>query len=90
MPNCFALTRKGCNEPESLIAVDEAICAHLGVEIHPVNYVDGWYDSVGFMLAMGRNWQQIREAGFSGKNLPKIIDFLEANYISSAWAEIGR
>ncbi len=95
MPNCFQLTKKGDTEASKLSDVDEAICKHLGVAPHPTRYVDYWFDSIGFGLATGRGQlgsQELREfvRGFSPSTLPKILKFLEENYTSSAWAEVGR
>lgn len=59
MPNCFQLTPKGATEPATLAAVDEGICALFGVPVHPVKYIFGWYDSIGFALAMGWTWERI-------------------------------
>ena len=89
MPNCFTLTRKGETEPASLSAIDEELCALLKRPIHPTRYVEGWYDSIGFALACGRSWEQIKEL-FSSPwedDLRKIIVYLETNYITNAWAE---
>ncbi len=62
MPNFFSLTRKSdpAAGPVSANTLDEEICAHLGVEIHPTNYHVYWYDSIGFRLALGMTWDEIR------------------------------
>lgn len=98
MPNCFQLTRKGEREPATLVSVDEAICAHLGCRVDPVRYAHEWYDSIGFALAMGDTFDKIRNSYIKNDYyrpeykavMVKIVDFLEANYTTSAWAEIGR
>jgi hypothetical protein len=101
-----------------------------------VKYVLGWFDSIGFMLAMGwEDFEQIRKAltlpcvrgedrrpndrthevegwcdahnavwftsrgsascrrswiGYDANDpLLRILDYLEANYIPNAWAQIG-
>ena len=62
MPNCFHLFRKSAPEagPVSLNRIDEELCRELGVEVHPRNWVVSWYDIIGFKLAMGRTWTEIR------------------------------
>ena len=87
MPNCFTLTLKGQDKAALLTDVDEAICKHLGVEVHPTKYVYSWFDSIGFALAHGKDWEWIKERY---KDYPEdlaIADFLEANYTVNAWAE---
>ncbi len=90
MPNCFQLTHKGDTEPMSLNKIDEMICNHLNVPVDEVKYVHGWFDSIGFSLACGRNWEQVRENFSDCPELMPIIDFLEENFTSDSWAEIGR
>lgn len=103
MPNCFQLTKKGDNEPSTLNSIDEAICIHLGVEVHPQVYCAGWYDYIGFALAMGKDWAQIRQRlADTVREFPdegttewaavmgKILQFLEDNYTADAWATVGR
>lgn len=88
MPNCFSLTRKGETEPTSLSAIDEELCALLGTPVHPTRYVEGWFDSIGFALACGRSWEQIKLFSDPREdNLRKIITHLETNYSVDAWAE---
>ena len=87
MPNCFILTLKGQDKPSSLLDVDEAICKHLEVEVDPTRYVEGWYYNIGLALACGEDWAWLRHRY---KDYPKdlaIINYLEANYTVSAWAE---
>lgn len=134
MPNCFCLYRKDSDpksEPLPLNLVDEEICKALGVAVHPKRWVEGWYDSIGWMIAVfGMDFPAIRRAltlpcesdGPSKTNpdefdhckvhdggirrgtpyrecsrswpdrpeLLPILDFMEANYRTSAWVEIGR
>ena len=95
MPNCFQLTRVGETEPTVLTALDEEICRHLGVEVHPRFWVEGWYDTIGFQIAMGSRLgseelrERVRDYPVRGR-LPEILEYLERNFTSDAWAEIGR
>lgn len=82
MPNCFTLTRKGEDKPSNLAAVDEALCAHFGAEVHPTQWYRAWYDIEGLGLACGRSWDWMREKLPERKD---VIDFLEANYEANAW-----
>jgi hypothetical protein len=88
MPNCFTLTPKGATEPEKLADIDNKLCAHFGVEPDPEHYYQMWVDIEGLALAMGRDWQWMRE-NFDPERLP-IINWLDEHYTPDAWAEIGR
>jgi len=106
MPNCFNLIRKGDDSPTPPAKIDEELCTLLNVEIHPTNYVFGWYDVFGFELAMGKGWDGIAKQidGYETEDIAKgetrwmdsyvtyrkILQYLRDNYVSDAWAEIGR
>ena len=97
MPNCFQLTRKGETTPTVLTKVDEHICQFLNVPCNDVAWVEGWYDVIGFRLAIGQSWDDMRQYfihecrshDFSIKML-RIINFLDDHYTSDCWVEIGR
>ena len=90
MPNCFTLTRKGASAPSKFADIDNELCAHLGVQPDPIRYYQGWYDCIGFALAIGKTWDWMRKEWAEDTELLPIIDYLEAHYVSDAWAEIGR
>lgn len=84
----FSMTRNGETQPTKLVDVDVAICEMLGQTVDPVNWIRGWYDSIGLMLACGRDWPYIREAVkgyYFEDDLLLICDFLAANYSSDCW-----
>jgi len=89
MAVCFSLTKQGEDQPSSLVAIDEAICAYMGVEPDPDRYYRDWYDRIGFKLAMGDDWDTIRERYWDLRcdEMVQVINFLEDNYRPSAWAE---
>lgn len=91
MPNCFQLIRK--TEPDKSVVklqqIDEEICAHMEVPVDPDEWVGNWYNTIGFCLAMGKDFAWIRERAVDEQEL-KIINFLDANFIPDAWTEIGR
>jgi hypothetical protein len=60
MPICFNLTRIGATAPEKLSKIDEELCAILDEEVHPTRYVMSWFDMIGFELACGKKWDEIR------------------------------
>lgn len=72
----FELHRNG--EPVKFNAIDDEMCAALGVEPDPVEYHKFWYDTIGFSLACGQSWDQIRETW--GERKGDVIDFLEENF----------
>jgi hypothetical protein len=87
MPACFQLYRKADGEnaePVAFQTIDEEMCAHFNVPCDPVKYLHGWYDNIGFSLAIGKNWDQMREI-FKTPGTHAIIDFLEARYTPSAF-----
>lgn len=93
MPACFQLIPKGTTEPEPLAKIDEKICAHLGVEVHPVHYAEGWYDTIGFQLAIGieldseKMRERVQRDTDIFPRLPEVLEFLVVNYQSKAWRE---
>ena len=89
MPNYYQLTRKGEEQPSTLAAVDEAICAHLGLPVDPVLWAKNWENIEGLGFAMGYTMDKIREIDPSPEREP-LRKFLEENYTVDAWAEVGR
>ena len=104
MPNCYQLSLK-TSEPfkaERLNAIDEAICAHLGLPVHPTLWVNGWHNDIGFALATGKSFEQIiaRYESEIANGKPedneytetalKIAKFLNDNYVSDAFYESKR
>lgn len=90
MPNCFTLTKIGDSEPMPLAKVDELVCAHLGAPVHPTKYCCWWFDAVGFLLAMGRSFDDIiASVDFAdwSEELQKITHYLKANFTANAWAQ---
>jgi hypothetical protein len=100
MPNCFSLTKIGETEPTVLQRIDEEICAFLNEPVHPDYWCHGWYDSIGFMLAMGDSIDRIIDERIPAMQehckkeyidtLTLIAMYIKEHYKSSAWAEIGR
>ena len=98
MPNCFSLSPKANpDKPANLIEVDQEICKFLGVPCDDVAWHDGWYDMIGFRLACGKSFDDIRlylidysrDHDWACKML-RVVNFLDENYISNSWVEIGR
>lgn len=101
MPNCFSLTRKSGGGPVSLTQIDEEMCRHFGVACHPTKWYHYWYDTIGFDLACGGTFAKMRaklieqiseddpESEWDKRTL-EIVDWLDANFESDAWARIGK
>ncbi len=95
MPNCIRFYPKSApTEAITLIQLDENICVHLGVEVHPVRYVEGWFDDIAFYGALGKSYEEIRKIlieDYCGHEncatLLKILDYLEANYTMDSYYE---
>jgi hypothetical protein len=96
MPHCFQLFPNGAEEPAKLVAIDEAICAHLGVEPHETRWRSEWVDTIGVRLGMGQSWDEIdavyAEYGEDrwAVEVRKIVAFLRANYTPNVWRQVGR
>jgi len=96
MANYFQLFKKGSDLAEELNSVDEAICAHLGKQVHPEKYCCGWFDTIGYLIASGRplggdelrikvnEWYEHSEEKL--QVALKILTFLEENYTSTRWS----
>lgn len=83
MPRCFQLISKETKQPEALAAVDDKICAFLGVEPDDVKYVAGWYDTIGLMIAMGLEKEDIFErieTLDTRETLKRVAQFIFDNY----------
>lgn len=97
MPNCFSLTRKSNPEagPVPLTTVDEELCKFLGMPVDPKRYCGEWYSHIGFALACGKSFAQIREdmAKIEDEYTElyiKMVDWFSEHFISDCWAEVGR
>lgn len=87
MPNCFQLIQDG--EAVRLQEVDDKMREHFGAPPDAERWYEQWYDTVGFALALGKDWTEIR-AMFADCELDPVIDWLETNYTVDAWVEVGR
>ena len=89
--NCFTLTRRSNLDagPVALQLIDDELRVALGAAPSASEWYCGWYDTIGFALAMGRNFEWCREHLDSPRLLP-VIDWLDANFTANAWAERGR
>lgn len=87
MPNCFTLTRKGEDKPTGFAAIDDEMCEALGVPCDEKEYYLSWYDIVGLQLALGWDWERIRADHQDWPEMLRVVDWLEANFVSDAWAE---
>lgn len=86
MPSCFQLTRDGAAVP--LNQVDEEMCRYFNAACHPTRYFEGWYDTIGFFLATGKTFDQIRVIFADVPSLVKIADWLEASFTPDHWYEL--
>lgn len=96
MPNCFQLTPKASpqNGPELLQTIDEKMCAFFEQPCHPEKWFCYWYDMIGFRLAMGKTFEQIKEYIATEYGTDdmwyKITVWLDEHYTTDSWVEIGR
>jgi hypothetical protein len=80
----LTLTKKGEEKPSKFPDIDNAMCAHFGVEPDEDRFHNMWYDIEGLALATGKDWAWIRE---TWPERVAIIDWLDANYVADAWYE---
>lgn len=55
MPYCFQLFKHGEETPTPLAKVDEELCKLLNKEVDPKYYVCGWFDKIGWWIAVERH-----------------------------------
>lgn len=85
MPNCFQLLRGGVAIP--LADVDEEMCRHFAVPCHLTRYYEAWYDTIGYGLAAGQSFDQIRSTYADVPRLVEVAHWIEANFTVRAWHE---
>lgn len=89
MPNCFQLVRDGSAVP--LVQVDEEMCRHFGEPCDSDRYFRAWYATIGYDLAMGRTFEEIRAIysapEWTEAELGPVVDWLAANFSPRSWYE---
>lgn len=105
MPACFQLIDKQTGQSEKFTTIDNRICKELlNVVPHDIEYVNGWYDYIGFALACGQTFDNLRGKIQEHINIDDndnielaywldmllINNWLDENYTASAWYEVSR
>ena len=68
------------------IQADELICKALGIEPDPVKWVGNWGNRFGIGLALGKDWDYLRNNLEVDDDLGlDILDILESNYTVTTW-----
>lgn len=104
MPNCFQLFPK--SDPKNAVVLaklDDEICVHFGVTPHPTQYYCAWFDIIGFDLAAGKSFDELKKRYHeyvAEKEHPEdkafwqrqieIADYIDANYTPNAWYQVGK
>lgn len=89
MPNYFQLSPiETPDKPLTLVAVDEAMCAHFNVPCDPKMWYRSWFDIEGFACALGWTWDDMREHFMERGDADRIpiVDFLASHYVVTAWS----
>jgi hypothetical protein len=93
MPNCFTLTRRtdtgvslSNQAPVPFQTIDEEICEAFGWPVHPVHYVENWYNIIGIQLAFGRTFDQII-ADTQDPHIQHIAKWLDEHFVADCWDE---
>ena len=84
MPNCFLLRNRATGEPDTLSDIDDKMREYFVVPPNATEWYQGWYDSVGLMLACGQTFDQIRKIC---PLMGAIVDWLDMHYVAEAWSE---
>ena len=93
MPNAFQLIRKSTGQAEKFAVIDDELRQYLGVPPNEKSYYRGWYDSIGYAIAIGKSWDEIRATIVGTPDDPgdeesiKLVDWLIANFDTRAWYE---
>lgn len=98
MPSNVQFLDKSTGEPVILEDVDSAVCRHLGVDPHPAEWHENWFNVVGLLMAMGyrgvelrdKIWDFFADEPARGATLVEIDKFLEETYDVRSWTNIGR
>jgi hypothetical protein len=96
MPNYIKYVRASTGQTAPLAEVDEEICAHLGIEVDPVHWCYGWFDSIGLLHSMGKSQDEILAvlaptptdsmSDIHGlAQLSSITNYIHAYYTPQAW-----
>lgn len=93
----FSLTDKTTKSVVKLLDVDKEICALFDIPVHDKDWggehgVRNWYDTIGFQLASGKTYDEIRlhyvKSDLWIDELPwllKCINYLEQRYVPNSW-----
>lgn len=87
MPACFALTKKGETKPTKLTQIDEELCIVFNAPVDPDKWYQNWYNTIGLGLALGYDWNSLREKLGDDPETKGILDWLEAHYEVDSWRE---
>lgn len=89
------LTRKADGKVADLVALDNEICDVLGVEPHPRDFYVGWVDTIGFSLACGKTFEEVRshwcdpneygEPTERDLERGRVIDYLETYFDNTSY-----
>ena len=78
MPHPFSLTIKGgTGLPLPLGVIDYYICDHLGIRQGIITFANDWYETIGWALSRGRDWDWCRK---HFPELTDVIDFMEETF----------
>ncbi len=91
----FTLTRKGESTPSSLQHIDDEMRVEFGEEPGEDRWLWGWYDTIGYGLALGLDWAQLREwfaedpdkserTNMLRRRMLAMIDWLDEHYTPNA------
>lgn len=98
MPSCVQFKSRASSEIAMLAAVDESVCSHFHVDPDPERFYEGWFDTIGLLLAMDRRGVELRDEirrvwgddDSQMKLMLELAKFLEATYDIGSWTVIGK
>ncbi len=68
-----------------LVELDELIAEAMGEKPDPVNWFCGWMDSIGFLLALGKSFADLKQSYKDSPMGLRISEWLEANFDNQSY-----
>lgn len=76
------LLEKGTTTVADWFDVDARFAKFIGVEVDPEQWAGNWYNTLGFALACGRTWDELRDI-FAER--AEWVDWFEENFDVHTW-----
>lgn len=88
MPVCFRLYAPNSSEPANLAEVDNKICELFNETPHETNWFRGWFNVIGFRLALGDRKEELMEDFKEHEFYGKIVEWIFDNFRVESFREV--